>query len=507
VPYERIVNADKEPQNWLTYSRTYNGQRYSPLTQITPANVAGLKPIWTYQIEQVDHFETTPLAVDGVLYVTEPPDSVSALDARTGRRLWRYVRPVPADIQVCCGRVNRGVAILDNSVYFGTLDAHLIALNATNGALQWDTTVADYTAGYALTGAPLAVNGKVIVGIAGGEYGIRGFIDAYSGKSGKQLWRFWTVPGPGEAGRETWSGESWKTGGAPAWVTGSYDPELNLVYWGTGNPGPDWNADGRQGDNWYSCSLVALEADTGKLKWHFQFTPHDSHDYDSTGVPMLVDGVVRGRPRKLVAFANRNAFYYLLDRASGEFVSAKPYAKFTWTKGLDDSGRPLVDTAMEPSANGTLAWPNLYGATNWFSPSYSPDSKLVYISVREQSSYFYKKAAEYQKGGRFVGGGERAVGGAKASGAVRALDAFTGNMKWEFKLQSPPWSGLLSTGGGLVFGGSMEGNFYALDALTGKTLWDYQTGAQMYSNVMSFAVDGKQRVAVTSGHALFVFGL
>jgi alcohol dehydrogenase (cytochrome c) len=280
----------------------------------------------------------------------------------------------------------------------------------------------------------LAVNGKVIVGIAGGEYGIRGFIDAYAAKSGKRMWRFWTVPGPGEAGRETWSGESWKTGGAPAWVTGSYDPELNLLYWGTGNPGPDWNADGRQGDNLYSCSLAALDAGSGKLKWHFQFTPHDSHDYDSTGVPMLVEGVVRGRPRKLAAFANRNAFYYLLDRVTGEFVSAKPYAKFTWTKGLDDSGRPMVDAAMEPSANGTLAWPNLYGATNWFSPSYSPDSKLVYISVREQSSYFYKIAAEYQKGGRFVGGGERAVGGAKASGAVRALDAVTGNMKRMFTL-------------------------------------------------------------------------
>jgi alcohol dehydrogenase (cytochrome c) len=507
VPYQRIVNADKEPQNWLSYSRTYNGQRFSPLTQITPANVSQLKPLWTYQIEQMDHFETTPVAVDGVLYITEPPDTVSALDARTGRRLWRNVRPVPADIQVCCGRVNRGVAILDNTVYAGTLDAHLIAFNAQNGSIQWDTAVADYKSGHALTLAPLAVDGKVIVGVAGGEYGIRGFIDAYDAKTGKQLWRFYTIPGPGEPGNDSWPGDSWKHGGSPAWVTGAYDPDLNLVYMGTGNPGPDWNPDGRKGDNLYSCSVVALDASTGKLKWHYQFTPHDSHDYDSTNVPMLLDGMVRGQQRKLLTLANRNGFYYVLDRATGEFLTAKPYAKVTWTKGLDDNGRPQVETSMEPSEKGTLVWPSLYGATNWFSPSYSPATKFTYISVREQSSYFYKTEAEYRTGGAFLGGGERVIAGDKASGAIRALDAFTGKQQWEFKLQSPPWSGVLSTGGGLVFGGSLEGNFYALDALTGKPLWDYQTGAEMYSNMMSFGVDGQQRIVVTSGHALFAFGL
>jgi alcohol dehydrogenase (cytochrome c) len=507
VPYQRIVDADKEPQNWLTYSRTYNGQRYSPLTQITPVNVARLKPLWTHQIKEMDHFETTPIAVDGVLYISEAPDTVSALDARTGRSLWRFVRPVPPDIQVCCGRVNRGVAVLDNTVYVGTLDAHLIALNARNGSVQWDSVVADYHAGHSLTLAPLAIDGKVIVGVAGGEYGIRGFIDAYDAKSGKQLWRFYTVPGPGEPGNESWKGDSWKTGGAPAWVTGAYDPDLNLLYWGTGNPGPDWNPDVRGGDNLYSCSVVALDAASGKLKWHFQFTPHDSHDYDATEVPMLLDGEVRGKPRKLLALANRNAFYYLLDRGTGEFVSAKPYAHITWTKGLDDSGRPQVEKALEPSENGTLVSPSLYGATNWYSPSYSPATKLVYVSVREQSSYFFKTDAEYQKGAPFLGGGERAIAGDKAFGAVRALDALTGVTKWEFKLQSPPWSGVLSTAGGLVFGGSMEGNFYALDAKTGKPLWDFQTGAEMYSNIMSFGVDGKQRIAVTSGHSLFVFGL
>jgi alcohol dehydrogenase (cytochrome c) len=353
----------------------------------------------------------------------------------------------------------------------------------------------------------LAIDGKIIVGIAGGEYGIRGFIDAYDAKTGKQLWRFWTVPGPGEPGNQTWRGDSWKTGGAPAWVTGSYDPQLNLLYWGTGNPGPDWNPSAREGDNLYSCSILALDASTGKLKWHFQFTPHDSHDYDSTNVPMLFDGVVGGKPRKLVALANRNAFYYVLDRVTGEFLSAKPYAHFTWTKGLNDSGRPQVDPALEPSEKGTLVSPSLYGATNWYSPSYLPSTGLVYVSVREQSSYFFKTAAEYQKGAPFLGGGERAIAGDQAWGAIRALDAVTGAAKWEFKLKSPPWSGVLSTAGGLVFGGSLEGNFYALDAKTGQPLWDFQTGAEMYSNIMSFEVDGKQRIAVTSGHALFVFGL
>ncbi len=507
VPYQRIVDADKEPQNWLSYSRTLNGQRYSPLSQITPANVSRLKPLWTYQIEQMDHFETTPIAVDGILYITEPPDTVSAVDARTGRRLWRNVRPVPADIRPCCGRVNRGVAILGNTVFAGTLDAHLIALNAQNGAVEWDTTVADYKAGHALTLAPLAIDGKIIVGVAGGEFGIRGFIDAYDAKTGERLWRFWTIPGPDEPGHESWSGDSWKHGGAPAWVTGAYDPVLNLVYMGTGNPGPDWNVDSRLGDNLYSCSVVALDASTGKLKWHFQFTPHDSHDYDSTNVPMLVDGMVRGRMRKLLTLANRNGFYYVLDRTTGEFLAAKPYVKVTWTTGLDDSGRPQVDPSMEPSEKGTLVFPSLYGATNWFSPSYSPATKLTYISAREQGSYFFKTEAEYQKGANFIGGGERVIAGDKASGAVRALDAFTGQQKWEFKLQSPPWSGVLSTAGGLVFGGSMEGNFYALDALSGKPLWEYQTGAEMYSNIMSFAVDGQQRIVTTSGHALFVFGL
>ena len=278
VPYERIRRAEAEPGNWLTYSGNFQSHRFSALRQINAANVGRLKPAWVYQIGERHNFETTPLVVDGVMYLTEHPSHVTALDTRTGRPLWKHRRTIPEDARVCCGQVNRGVAILDDQVFVGTVDSHLVALDARTGHVRWDTVVADYKTGHSITVAPLVVKDKVIVGIAGGEFGVRGFLDAYEAKSGKRAWRFWTIPGPGEPGNETWAGDSWKTGSATTWVTGSYDPELNLVFWGTGNPGPDWNGDFRLGDNLYSDCLVALDADTGKLKWYFQFTPHDVHD-------------------------------------------------------------------------------------------------------------------------------------------------------------------------------------------------------------------------------------
>jgi len=442
------------------------------------------------------------------MYVTEPPTKVTALDLRTGRSLWSWQRQMPMLIRtIGFGPTNRGVAILDDNLYVGTLDCHLIALDAKSGAVRWDTKVGDNATGQSITAAPLAIDGKIIIGISGGEAGIRGFLDAYDAKTGKQLWRLWTVPGPGEPGHETWKGDSWKTGGAPTWVTGSYDPELNLIYWGTGNPGPDWNGDPRPGDNLYSCSLLAIDASTGKLKWHFQFTPHDVHDWDATEIPVVLDVEVGGRTRKAVAMANRNAFYYVLDRATGEFILGVPYAKQTWAKGLDARGRPIVLPGTEPTAEGNLVWPSLQGATNWFSPSYNPINKLFYVAVREMGAYYYKGEAEYKPGVFFAGGGERALAGDKASGAIRALESDTGKLKWEFPLQSPPWAGVLSTAGGVVFGGSDEGNFYALDAMTGKPLWDFQTGGPIAANPISFQIDGRQHVAIAAGHTLFVFGL
>jgi alcohol dehydrogenase (cytochrome c) len=508
VPYERIVAAAKEPGSWLTYSGNYAAHRFSPLYGVNAGNVAGLKPIWVYQIKEPGLIETTPLVADGVMYLTEPPSTVTALDLRTGRQLWSWSRPLPRTLRtIGFPKVNRGVALLADIVYVATLDAHLVALDAKTGYLRWDSVVADNAQGYAITPAPLAIDGKIIIGVSGGEAGIRGFLDAYDWKTGERLWRSYTIPGPGEPGHESWGKESWKTGGGPTWLTGSYDPALNLLYWGVGNPGPDWNGDVRPGDNLYTCSLLAIDPATGKRKWHFQFTPHDVHDWDANQIPVLFDGIVRERGRKVVAVANRNAFYYLLDRETGEFLLGRPYAKQTWAKGLDEKGRPIVLPGSEPTVQGTLVYPSLQGATNWFSPSYSPATKLFYVAVREMGAYYFKGEPEYIPGEPFMAGGEQALTGDKAYGAIRALEAETGKLKWEFRLHSPPWAGVLSTAGGLVFGGTNEGQVFALDAATGEVRWRFQTGGAVRSNPIAFTINGEQRIAIASGYSIFVFGL
>jgi alcohol dehydrogenase (cytochrome c) len=507
VPFDRIVHASSDPGgNWLTYSGNYTGQRFSPLDQLTPANVAGLRVKWAYQLPE-PRSEVSPLVVDGVMYVTGP-NSAAALDLRTGRELWKWERPIPEDYQpIGYGHVNRGAAILDSQLYVGTLDCYLVALDMKSGLERWSVKVDDYKTGYSMTMAPLAIRGKVVVGVSGGEAGIRGFVDAYDARTGRRAWRFWTIPGPGQPGHETWSGDSWKTGGGSTWVTGSYDPELNLVYWGVGNPGPDWNPDSRLGDNLYTCSLLALDADSGALRWYRQFTPHDSHDWDSTHVPVQFEADVGGRRRKLIAMANRNAFYYVLDRTSGEFVAGQAYARQTWSKGLDDQGHAVPLPNIEPSEQGTTLWPNLNGGTVWFSPSYSPLTGLFYVAVREIGSIYYKREADYKPGTFFAGGGESDIPHAPKKGAIRALVATTGEMRWEFPLYSAPWAGVLSTAGGLVFSGSDEGNFYALDDSTGKPLWDFQTGGQIAANPISFTIDGRQCVAIAADRVLYVFGL
>jgi alcohol dehydrogenase (cytochrome c) len=514
VPYQRIVEADREPGQWLSYSRTYDGQRHSPLDQITPANVQRLRPVWIFQAEAPGVLETSPLYVDGALYVTEPGSqvqAVKALDARTGRVLWKYERPLPKNL-VAIGfpGTNRGAAVLESTLYVGTLDAHLVALDARSGVVRWDVEVASNATGHCITGAPLAIDGMVVVGISGGDAGIRGFLDAYDAKTGARRWRRWTIPEPGEPGHETWAGDSWKTGGGPTWVTGSYDPELRLVYWGTGNPGPIWNGDDRPGDNLYTNSLLAVDADTGWLRWHFQFTPHDTHDWDATHVPVLIDAVHRGRPRKLVAVANRNAFFYVLDRETGEFLLGAPYAKQTWADGLDVKGRPIVRAGSDPSVEGSLVWPSRNGATLWFSPSYSPKTGLLYVAARDKGSIYFKAKAEYKPGTPFLGGGDRNLAVDQESGAIRALEPESGRVRWEFPLLSPPWAGVMSTGGGLVFGSADEGSVFALDAATGRPLWDFQTGqtgGRTVSNPVSFLVDGRQLVTFTAGRTLIAFGL
>ncbi len=509
VPYKRIADAEREPSNWLTYSGNYNSQRFSLLDQITPQNVAQLKVRWVYQAQERGYLQTSPLVVDGVMYVTEPGSRVTALDLRTGNKLWSWQRPDAAKAKTLgFGATNRGVALLDNTLYAGTLDCYIVALDARSGAVRWETKVQENKLGYSITAAPLAIDGKIIVGISGGEAGIRGFLDAYDAKTGKRLWRCFTIPAPGEPGSETWKSDTWQRGGGATWLTGSYDPELNLLYWGVGNPGPDWNGDVRPGDNLYTCSLLAIDAATGKIKWHFQYTPHDTHDWDANEIPVLFDAEINGRQRKLVAMANRNAFYYLNDRVTGEFLLGEAYAKQTWAKGLDAKGRPIVLPNTEPSYEGTLVYPALNGAVNWLSPSYSPLTKMFYVAARERGSYYFKSDAKFKPGTMYAGGGERAIDGeGKAWGALRALEATTGKLRWEFRLHTPAWAGVMATAGGVIFGGTNEGNFFALDATTGKPLWDFQTGAGIGANPISFSIDGKQHVAIAAGGALLVFGL
>jgi alcohol dehydrogenase (cytochrome c) len=494
---------------WLMYSGSYSSHRFSPLTQITADNVSKLRPVWVYQPPGTGSVESTPVVVNGVMYVTSGPTMVAALDLKSGKPLWEWTRPIASTVlNLGFPRVNRGVAVLDNMVYAGSIAGHLAALDAKSGALRWDVAVDDNKIGYYLTLAPLAIDGKIIVGVSGAENGIRGFVDAYDAKTGKRVWRRHTIPAPGEPGNESWGGkDSWKTGGGSTWLTGSYDPELKLLYWQVGNPGPDWNGDFRPGDNLYTCSVLAINPDDGSMKWHFQFTPHDTHDWDANETVVLFDATVNGRARKLLAQANRNGFYYVLDRATGEFITGTPFVKQTWADGLDAKGRPVTKPGLDPNPEGILVYPSIQGAANWHAPSYSPKTNLFYQTAVEMGTIYYKGEAVYKPGIGFTAGGGRTINGDDAWSAVRALEATTGKLKWEFKLLSAGRSSLLSTAGGLVFGGTEEGNFFALDADTGKPLWDTQLGANIRGIPVSFAVDGKQYVAIAAGFALFVYGL
>ena len=525
VSTDRILNAEKEPHNWLTYSGSYKSQRHTTLTQITPANVKDLQLQWVFQVRSLgasDKFEATPLVVDGVLYTVSPPNDVVALDAVTGRQFWRYNHANAQTARVCCGRVNRGLAILGNRLFMGTIDGRVLALNAKTGQLEWNVTIDRPEAGYSITVAPLVVKDKLILGPAGGEYGIRGYILALDPETGKELWRFNTVPGTGEPGNETWAGESWKTGGGSIWTTGSYDPETNLTLWGVGNPGPDWNGDGRLGDNLYTESVVALDVDTGALKWHYQFTPHDEFDYDSTQVPVLADIQWQGKPRKVVMFANRNGVFYVLDRVTGEFLKATPFTKVNWVDGWDAKGRP--NKVLHPTPEGTRIFPNNQGATNWYSPSYSPRTGLFYIPTWADTSSVYRKTpgpntVKYTEGQQFTGtfptmpvpalvaAATNVRMPQEGYGSIQAVDPQTGQQRWEFKMADVTDSGVMSTATDLVFAGGREGYFFALDAKTGALLWRQMVGGQVASGPMSYAVNGRQHVAVSAGNNLFVFAL
>jgi len=508
VTWERLVNAESEPENWMMYSGTLDSQRYSRLDQINTNNVTELEMKWSYQIPVIDRAETVPTVVDGIMFITEAPSNLTAVDARTGRVYWRYDHELPEDLRICCGRNNRGVAILGETLFMSTLDAHLVAIDARTGNVLWDVEVADYEAGYSKTAAPLIVKDKVVTGIAGGEFGIRGFIDAYDPVTGELEWRTYAIPGPGEPGNDSWSGDSWKTGGAATWITGSYDPDLNLIYWGTGNPGPDWNGDVRLGDNLYSDSALALNGDTGEIAWHFQFTPHDVHDYDSIQVPILADIEYQGSTRKVMMWANRNAFFYTIDRETGEFLEGEAYASQTWAQGLDPNGRPIRVPGMAPTYEGILVSPPIVGATNWYSPGYSQQTGLFYVTSFDGEQEFFKRDEDYEEGERFTGGGGRYNQPMDAfHSSIRAINPATAEIEWEFPIMPRSSAGITTTAGGIVFTGSADGYFFALDAASGEELWHISLGARVHAAPMTYAIDGQQFVTIASGNVIYTFGL
>ena len=513
VSFDRILHAGREPQNWLSYSGTLDNQRHSLLTQITPENVKDLQLQWIWQARSLEKFEATPLVVDGVLYTVQAPNDVVALDAVTGRPFWTFSYTPAPEGRPCCGRVNRGLAILGDTLFMGTIDAYLVAIDAKSGQQLWKTMVANAKERYSITHSPTVVKNLVIVGTGGGDSPIRGYIAAYDAKTGKEVWRFYTIPGPGEPGNETWSGDSWKTGGAGVWNAGAYDPELNLVYFGTGNPQPDWDGRSRLGDNLYSDSVVALDADTGTLKWHYQFTPHDELDYDATQVPILADIPWEGRPRKVMLWANRNGLMYVLDRATGAFLKGKPYVKVNWMDGFDAQGRP--NRVKFPTAEGTLIHPHVHGASNWAPPAYSPGTGLFYVAHWENSGSVAVEG-QFPRAAR-PNVRETSMGQTnlvpffnnenEAHGVVRAYDPATLDPKWEFRMSDITWGGVLSTATNLVFSGGRDGYFLALDARTGALLWKASLGGQINAGPMSYAVNGKQYVAIAAGNALFAYGL
>ena len=536
VTYDRLLHADREPHNWLSYSGNYAGHRYSPLTQINRSNVKDLQMKWSYHPlytkngNSQNKMENTPLVVDGIMY-TGTALEVVALDAVTGRQYWKFARALDPKEYYNAYEVNKGLAIAGNVLFWATVDCHLIAIDATSGLVIWDKVLADYRKGYQYNVPPLVVRDKVILGPATNEMGSNCWVSAYDIKDGKELWRFDTVPNSADAPEaKTWVGDSWKHGGNPIWNAGGYDPETNLTFWGTGNPNPGWNGDMRTpADNLYSASVIALDADTGKLKWHYQFTPGDEYDWDATQVPVLVDMNWQGRPRKLMLWANRNGFFYVLDRVTGQFLLGKPFVKQTWAFEIDKNGRPNKNPEFWPKPmGGIVVYPGTQGGTNWYPPSYSPRTGLFYVTTWDNYS---ARSGKYDPGPweerkRYSGSapppGTAAAAAAagrgrgtaaafkkeeEGYGAIRALDPTSGAKKWDFKMVDFSESGVLSTGSDLVFAGGREGSFFALDAKTGELLWNVNLGGPSASGPISYAVGGKQYVVGTGAGTMFVFAL
>jgi PQQ-dependent dehydrogenase (methanol/ethanol family) len=515
VTYERLRNSDAEPQNWMHYWGNYQGTHYSALKQITPENVSRMQAQWSIQLPGTSSLEIEPLVIDGVMYTSGQPGTVLALDAKSGRRIWQFTRQRKTRNPNEINPFNRGVAVLGNRVFVGTLDAAIVAIDARTGLLLWESQIADSILGYSVTSAPLIVKDKVIVGVSGGEFGARGFLDAYDAATGKRVWRWYSIPGPGEFGNDTWAGDSWKMGAGPTWLTGSYDPDLNTLYWTIGNPGAQIDRSVRgNGDNLFTDSVVALDPDTGQRKWHFQFTPNDGHDWDSAQDVLLVDRMWHGQDRKLLLHADRNGMFYVLDRTNGKFLSGTAFVYQNWNRGLDANGRPIQVPGSNSSPEGSfLVYPSLIGGTNFQAPSYSPATGWFYLAYSENGQQYISEPAPFEAGRQYIGRGRGSTPPPQRtdpppSAGLKALDPETGKTIWDFKLfQSSPNNGVMATAGGILFASSRDGNLIALDAKTGKSLWRYQTGGNMTASPMSFAVDGRQYVAVASGDSIYCFAL
>lgn len=505
-----LLKGLEEPSQWLSYHGDYTGQRHSPLTQITPQNVQRLTAQWTFQTDTPGKLEATPLLHDGILYFTGPStDTGWAVDARSGRQVWRHRRELPSDLIVCCGLVNTGFGMLGDRLFKAVLDGRVVALSAKTGQVVWEATMADYRDGYSATRAPLVVGNKVIIGMAGAEYGVRGFLDAYDAESGDRVWRFYMTAGPDDPGHKTWAGtdpNAWLYGGGSTWMTGTYDPEQALVFWGTGNAGPDYDGRNREGDNLYTASLVALDVNTGARRWHYQYTPHDTFDYDAVQVPVLADLTINGMRRKVIMVANRNGFFYTLDRTTGKVLVAKPIVQTTWAKQIDSAGRPVRRPGMDPSETGTRVCPQL--GPNWESPSYDPALGLFFATVREGCGKFFRWAVEYRRGESYRGGVPQRIADDEIDTymALRAIDPTTGDMRWEHRFTTNSGAGVLTTASGVLFTGSAT-SLVAMDSKTGRVLWNYQTGGNIGSAPITYILDGRQYVVITSGTTLTAFAL
>ena len=495
--------------NWTSYNGDYSGQRYSSLREIKPENVAQLRAAWIFHPGNSERLEVTPVVINGIMYVTSANDTF-ALDARTGRVVWHHQRPVSSGLlDDAAAHHSRGVGVWRRFVYMETDDAHLLCLDARSGNLLWDVMYADKTKHYGATSAPLVVKDEVIVGTSGGDSGVRGFLAAYDALTGKLRWRFWTIPGPGEFGSASWPGDSYLHGGATTWMPGTYDPKLNTLYWTTSNAAPDFVGDSRPGDDLYTACVLALNPDTGELKWYFQFTPHDLYDYDANETPVLVDVEEGGATRHLLVQANRNGFLYVLDRSNGKFLSATPFVqKLNWATGVDASGRPMLSGRM-PTSQGSSICPGITGATNWFSPSYNPDTGLLVVMALESCSLYFRKPRPFITGETYYGSGTKLPPDEHAQKMLLAYSVATGKQVWRYPQvgHGDSWGGTLTTSGGLVFFGDDAGSLEAVEARTGRALWHFNTGQTIYASPMTFMVDGVQYVAIAAGSDIFSFSL